>query len=97
MKLIRWIYHRIKHKVEHFRISHITDTFKEHGLALVVIMVSWEIVEDVLFPLMFIWLGKNINPWFLTGAPISWLLCLHPIAVPILWGLWIKISRRKVE
>jgi hypothetical protein len=73
------------------------DTLKEHGMALVIIIVGWEIIEDVLFPALFIWLGHNVNPWFITGAPISWLLCLHPIAVPIIWGLWIKISRRKNE
>ena len=97
MKLLRWIKHRIGHKLEHVRPSRLMDTIVEHGIALVVIIVAWEIIEDILFPLLFIWLGKNINPWFLTGAPISWLLCLHPIAVPVLWALWIKISRRDDE
>jgi len=41
-----------------------------------------------------LWLGKNVNPWFLTGAPISWLLCLHPVVVPITFAAWIKISSR---
>ena len=97
MKLLRWVRHRLKHKLEHFRLSHLMDILKEHGVAFVVILVGWEIIEDILFPVIFIWLGNNVNPWFLTGAPISWLLCLHPIAVPILWGLWIKLSRRKSE
>ena len=73
------------------------DILKEHGLALVIIIVVWEIIEDVLFPALFIWLGHNVNPWFITGAPISWLLCLHPIAVPVMWSIWVKISRRENE
>lgn len=73
------------------------NLLKEHGWALLIIFVAWEIIEDVLFPLVFIWLGNNVNPWFLTGAPIAWLMCLHPIAVPILWGIWIKISKKKVD
>ena len=93
-KALRWAWHRLKHKLEHFRLSRLMDILKEHGLALVVIMVGWEIIEDLLFPLLFVWLGKNVNPLFLAGAPVSWLLCLHPVAVPILWGIWIKISRR---
>ncbi len=97
MKVIYWAWARIKHKLSHLHPSHLFDTLKEHGLALVVIIVAWEIIEDILFPLLFIWLGHNVNPWFITGAPISWLLCLHPIAVPIIWGLWIKTSRRKNE
>tara|TARA_R110002020_G_scaffold53852_2_gene150231 strand:- start:467 stop:781 length:315 start_codon:yes stop_codon:yes gene_type:complete len=98
MKLLRWIGHRLKHKWEH--LSHparLLDTLKEHGLALVIIIVGWEIIEDILFPLLFIWLGQNVNPWFTTGAPISWLMCLHPIVVPIAWGIWIKISRKENE
>tara|TARA_R110000824_G_scaffold53389_3_gene147885 strand:- start:179 stop:403 length:225 start_codon:yes stop_codon:yes gene_type:complete len=71
------------------------DTIMEHGVALVVIIVMWEIIEDILFPILFIWLGKNVNPWFLAGAPVSWLMCLHPIAVPLLWAVWIKFSLRR--
>ena len=94
MKALRWLGHRLKHKFEHFRLSRLMDTLKEHGAALVLIIIGWEILEDVLFPLIFIWLGHNVNPGFITGAPVSWLMCLHPIAVPIIWGIWVKLSRR---
>ena len=82
---------------KYFRLSYIKELFKEHGLAFAVIFVVWEVIEIVMFPLLFWWLGNNVNPWFLTGAPISWLLCVHPIAVPITWAMWIKISRRTNE
>jgi len=95
MRLLRWLKHRIKHKLEHIKPSRLMDTIMEHGIALVVIIVMWEIIEDILFPILFIWLGKNVNPWFLAGAPVSWLLCLHPIAVPLLWAAWIKFSLRR--
>ena len=97
MKALRWAYDRIKHKLEHLHPGRLLDTLKEHGLALVLIVIGWEIIEDIMFPALFIWLGHNVNPWFITGAPVSWLLCLHPIAVPILWGIWIKLSRRNDE
>jgi hypothetical protein len=96
-KAFRWVIHRLRHKLGHFHPSKLIDTLKEHGLALVVIIVLWEIIEDVLFPALFIWLGHNVNPWFITGAPISWLLCLHPIAVPVMWGMWVKLSGRSNE
>ena len=82
---------------KYFRLSYIKELFKEHGLAFAVIFIIWEVVEIIMFPLLFWWLGNNVNPWFLTGAPISWLLCVHPIAVPITWAMWIKISRRTNE
>ncbi len=95
MKFLRWLKHRIGHKLEHIRPSRLMDTIVEHGIALVVIIVAWEIIEDILFPLIFIWLGKNVNPWFLAGAPVSWLMCLHPVAVPFMWAAWIKFSIRR--
>lgn len=97
MKPLRWLKERVKHKLEHFSKDSIKKFLKENGLAFVVIFVAWEIIEDVLFPLLFIWLGNNVNPWWLSGAPISWLLCLHPVAVPALWWLWLKIRRNKQD
>ena len=91
----RWMVHRIKHKMHHFSIDALKKMLRQHGLALVVIFLVWELLEDVLFPLLFIWMGNEVSPWFLGLAPVSWLLCLHPIAVPILWGVWIKISKKE--
>ena len=70
---------------------------KEHGLALVVIIVGWEIIEDVLFPLLFVLLGNYVHPSFYAGIPAAWLLCLHWLAVPILWGWWIKYSGKDLD
>jgi len=93
-KFFTWIKNRLKHKLEHFKLSYLLDTLKEHGAALLVIIIVWEVIEDILFPIMFLWLGKHVNPWFITGAPLSWLLCLHPIMVPAIWSLWVKIRRK---
>ena len=92
MKFLKWAKDRLSHKLEHFKWANIKKTFKEHGLALVVIIVGWEIIEDVLFPLLFIFLGNHIHPVFYAGAPAAWVLCLHWIAVPLMWGWWIKFK-----
>jgi len=97
MKILRWIKHRLSHKLEHYSKENIKAFLKKNGLAFVIIFLTWEIIEDVIFPAIFIWLGNNVNPWFLTGAPISWILCLHPIAVPALWWAWIRMSGKKKE
>ena len=93
MKLFLWIKNRLLHKLEHLRWSSIKKIMRKHGLALVVIIIGWEIIEDVLFPLAFIWLGRHVHPIFLAGAPAAWLLCLHWLAVPICWSWWIKLSK----
>jgi len=90
--VITWARDRISHKIDHFRPRNIVKIFKDNGLALVVIIIGWEIVEDVLFPLLFMGLGKYVHPGFYAGIPVAWMLCLHWIAVPILWGWWMKIS-----
>ena len=97
MKFFRWIKHRLSHKLEHVRWSTIKESFKQHGLALVVIIVIWEVIEDILFPILFIFLGNNVHPGFLAGVPVSWLLCLHWLAVPIMWGTWVKLKGQDIE
>ena len=97
MRFLQWIKHRLAHKLGHFSFSSIKKTFKEHGLALVIIIIGWEIIEDVLFPLLFIFLGNYVHPAFYAGAPASLLLCFHWLAVPLLWGVWIKIKKGSEE
>ena len=97
MRILKKLWHRVTHKLHHFKLSHLKALLKKHGLAFLVIFIIWEIIEDVMFPLLFIWLGNNVNPGFHSGVLASLLLCVHPIAVPIMWGIWIKISRRKNE
>ena len=92
-KFFSWAKHRISHKLEHVKPSNLLDILAEHGLALVVIIVAWEIIEDVLFPILFIWLGKNVHPVFLAGAPAAWLICLHWLVVPLAWRAWIKFKK----
>ena len=99
MKLIKWVKDRLAHKLDHFRWGSIKQTMKQHGLALVVIIIGWEIIEDILFPILFIFLGNNVHPVFYAGAPASLLLCVHWLAVPLIWGLWMKIKKsdEKIE
>ena len=92
MKLLKWIKARVSHKLEHFKWSNIRKTMKEHGLALVIIIIGWEIIEDVLFPILFVLLGNHVHPAFYAGAPASLLLCVHWLAVPLIWGWWVKFK-----
>ena len=91
-KMWSWIKHRLSHKMEHLKLQKLLDILKEHGLALVIIIVGWEIIEDVLFPVLFIFLGNHVHPAFYAGAPAAWLLCVHWLAVPLMWGWWIKFK-----
>ena len=97
MRIFKGLRRRLAHKLHHFKWSHIKGLLQKHGLAFLIIFIIWEIVEDIAFPVLFIWLGNNVNPAFHSGVLASLFLCVHPIAVPIMWGIWIKISRRTNE
>ncbi len=90
-----WLKERISHKLEHVKPAYLFDILAKHGLSLVIIIVLWEIIEDVGFPLLFIWLGKHVHPAFYAGAPAAWLLCLHWLMVPLTWKFWMKIKSRR--
>ena len=85
-----WLLNKIKDKFKLLSWKNIKTMFKEHGLALVVIVVGWELVEDIVFPSTFALLGKYIDPMWYAGVPASLLICLHWFMVPVLWGLWMK-------
>jgi len=96
---LRWIKQRLGHKLSHFKIESMKRTLRENGLALLVIIVGWEIVEDVVFPIIFAALGKYVHPAFYVGIPTALIVCLHWFMVPLLWGMWIKFkgSGEKIE
>ena len=94
MRIVQWLKERILHKFENFSIKKIKDFLKKNGLAFVIIFIGWEIVEDVVFPIVFAYLGNYVHPAFYAGIPASLILCFHWLAIPILWGLWLSIQKK---
>ncbi len=90
-----WCKHRLNHKLQHFNSTELKKLLLKGGISLVIIVIGWEIIEDVLFPIAFWTLGKFVHPVFYAGIPVSWMLCLHWLAVPVLWGFWHKISLKR--
>ena len=95
MKVYNWIKYNLQHKMHHLSLTHLKSVLKKHGWALLIIIVGWEIVEDLVFPAFFWFMGKYIDPAFFALIPASLIICFHWLAVPLLWGLWIKISGSK--
>ena len=97
MKAYNWIKYQVIHKLHYISIDNLKKISKEHGLALLVIIVGWEVIEDIIFPMIFWQLGHHVNPAFFAGIPASIIICLHWLAVPFLWTMWMKLSGRKEE
>jgi len=94
-KIFSEIYHNIKHKLKFWTPENGKKLIVEYGVPFFVILIIWEIIEDILFPYTAYLLGTYLNPVFYTLMPISWIICLHPIAVPILWSWWVFFKNRK--
>ena len=88
-------YHNVKHKLKFWTPAHAKKLIVEYGVPFFVILVVWEVIEDVLFPFVAYLLGLYVNPVFYTFIPVAWIMCLHPIAVPILWSGWVYFKNRK--
>ena len=95
MTTITKLKHRLYHKLEHFTFDKLKKSLVKGGIPLLVIIIGWEFIEDILFTILFGVMGWAVHPVFYAFVPVSWLLCLHWLAVPILWGLWLKISNKK--
>ena len=93
-KSFKWIKNRLLNKVKHFGLKEMRRILIQGGVALLVIVIGWEIIEDILFPILFGFLGKNLHPSFYALIPITWVMCLHWLVVPIVWGLWMKLRKQ---
>lgn len=88
---------KIKHKLHHFELSELKKSFIKGGIPLLVIIIMWEIIEDILFPIVFGILGTTVHPAFYAGIPIAWTLCLHWVMVPLLWTIWLKLKNKSLD
>ena len=95
MKLFKWIKKRLSHKLEHLTLKYFKEILKKHGMTIFIIIILWEIIESVLLPMLFVFLGNNVNPIFFGCIPACWIICLHWFAVPLLFGLWLKITGKE--
>ena len=93
--MLKKLIHNVKHKLGMLRWKNLKPYWDEYGLPFLIILIVWEIIEDVLFPIMFWLLGKFVNPAFYAGIPVSWILCVHPIAVPIIWPWYCFVFKKK--
>lgn len=57
--------HRFQHKLECLSEQKLIDSIIGGGIPLLVIVVGREIIEDVLLPVTFLLLRKNVHPIFI--------------------------------
>jgi hypothetical protein len=93
--MLKRLKREIKHKLNLFRWKNLKSYWEEYGLPFVIILIVWEIIEDILFPIAFWLLGKFVDPAFYAAIPVAWLLCVHPIAVPIIWSWYCFVFKKK--
>ena len=94
--MLRRLKEKFVEKLAFWKLENLKKVIKEYGPAFLVILIGWEIAEDVLFPALFYVLGEHV-PAFYALIPVSWILCLHPIAVPAIFLVYVKISNKNKD
>lgn len=94
-KFWSYIKRNILHKIAFWKIKNLRGKIKKYGLPLLVIFIAWEILEDIIFPYIAYLLGESVHPGFYTLMPIAWIACLHPIAVPAIFWIYLKVTKKK--
>jgi|18_taG_2_1085343.scaffolds.fasta_scaffold198515_2 hypothetical protein len=96
MNFLKTVLKNLKHTFLFWKPSNLKKMFLQHGIAFLSAIIIWEIIEDIIFPMLMMFLGDTLNPMFYTIAPVTWFLCLHPIGVPVIWGLisYFHISKK---
>ena len=98
---IYFMFKRLKRAIEHrvgfWNSKNLKSVILKHGKALLIIFIVWEIIEDIIFPAIAYLLGNYVNPAFYAAMPVAWLFCLHPVAVPLIWAVYCKMSGNNLE
>ncbi len=88
-KMIKKLKEKISHKLSFWKKEKFKEIIVEYGVPFLVILIGWEIFEDIVFPAFCYWMGQYF-PAFYALIPVSWIMCFHPVAVPILWWVYVR-------
>jgi hypothetical protein len=91
--MIKKIANSIKNKLKFW--TNLKRYLVQYGLPFLVILLIWEVIEDVIFPIIFYLMGQHVHSAFFAAIPVAWIMCLHPIAVPIMWSWYCFIWKKK--
>ncbi len=87
--LLRHLRETFRHSRDLFRLNRYKPLLTKYGLAFVIIMIVWEIVEDAVLPGAFAWMGANLHPAFYALVPLPWIFCFNIVLIPVLWNLYL--------
>ena len=93
-KMIRRLKDKLSHKLSFWKKEKFKKIIVEYGVPFLVILIVWEIFEDIIFPAICYWLGQYY-PAFYAMIPTLWIVCLHPVVVPILWWIYVRFWGNK--
>ncbi len=90
--MFKKLFYNFKHKIEFWKPGSLKNIMLKYGLPFMIILIVWELIEDLVLPFLYYQLGTHIHPIFFSLIPFTLVICLHPIVVPILWFIWTKFK-----
>lgn len=96
-RFIEYIKHTLKHKIKFWTWKNLKNKLIEHGPTFLVILIIVELLEHIGLPFLFYYLGENIHNLFYVLVPAPLLICLHFITAPIVFFIYITITKKKIS
>ena len=96
-QFIQYIKHTINDKITFWKWKNLKKKLIEYGPTFLIILIIVELLEHVGLPLLFYYLGGNVHDFFYVLIPAPLLICLHFITAPLVFFIYITITKNKTS
>ena len=94
-QFIQYIKHTINDKIAFWKWKNLKRKLIEHGPTFLIILIIVELLEHIGLPLLFYYLGDSLHDFFYLLIPAPLLICLHFITAPIVFLIYVSITKQK--
>lgn len=93
-RFIQYINNTVRHKAAFWKLKNLKDKLVEYGPTFLIILIIVELIEHIGLPILFYYLGNNINEFFYVLIPAPLVICLHFITAPIIFFIYITFFKK---
>ena len=96
-RFIEYIKHTINEKITFWKWENLKKQLIQHGPTFLIILIIIELLEHIGLPLLFYYLGESVSDFFYLLIPAPLLICLHFITAPIVFFIYLTITKKKIS
>ena len=96
-RFIEYIQRTINDKITFWKWENLKKQLIQHGPTFLIILIIIELLEHIGLPLLFYYLGESVSDFFYLLIPAPLLMCLHFITAPIVFFIYVAITKKKTS